>query len=99
MDKVSRVKFDILLNGVPAELPKYRVYVDNDLFVERTFVWDSNLHYIQENLVLVISPGPHVLRIEKLPSDANFTVRNCLVDDVPFEMNASTLEQTFNVLA
>lgn len=96
MAKVSRVKFDIHLAGVPQESPKYRVYVDGDLLVERTFVWDNNKNFIQENLVLILESGAHTLKIERVPGNAEFRVDNCFVDEVPFTMGGS-LQDTFIV--
>lgn len=96
MPKVSRVKFDIHLEGIPQESPKYRVYVDSDLLVERTFLWDNNKNFIQENLVLVVEPGAHTLKIERVPGNADFKVDNCFVDDVPFTMGGS-FQETFIV--
>lgn len=97
MNKISRIKFDVILDEIVSELPKYRIYVDNDLLVERTFVWEWNKNFIQENLIINVESGIHTLKIEKIPNYVKILVQNCFVDENPFIIN-ETLEQTFTVL-
>ena len=44
--------------------PVYRVYVDNDMLTERTFIWPGARNYITEHIEVDIEPGVHQVRIE-----------------------------------
>lgn len=43
--------------------PIYRVYVDDELLTERTFVWSSTNQYIREHIEVYLDNGPHEVRI------------------------------------
>jgi len=43
--------------------PIYRVYVDNDLLTERTFIWPTYEVFIREHIIVDIEPGHHQVRI------------------------------------
>lgn len=46
------------------ERPKYRLYIDDDLITERTWIWDQNT-YVEETLDIAVSEGvSHTVRIE-----------------------------------
>lgn len=45
--------------------PIYRVYVNDELFTERTWRWTDC--YLEENLQIEAKPGDYVLRWELLP--------------------------------
>jgi len=70
--------------------PVYRVYVDNDLYTERTWIWPSYQNFIREHLVAELNPGQHQVRIEKVYGDGNFTVDRFTVDSVPLIVNDLT---------
>lgn len=42
--------------------PTYRVYVNDELFVERTYIWDDR--YPQEMLQILAEPGRYHIRVE-----------------------------------
>ena len=42
--------------------PNYRVWVDNELFVERTWIWVD--HYLEEIIPICAPPGDYVIRYE-----------------------------------
>jgi hypothetical protein len=64
--------------------PRYRVYVDQDLLTERTFIWPSGKQYIQEHLVVHLQPGQHTVRIENVDPDLGIiTTKNLTLDGVP----------------
>lgn len=45
---------------------RYRIYANNDLLVERTWRWGTNI-YIEENIWLNLNLGiDHIIRIEPL---------------------------------
>ena len=49
--------------GLP---PTYRVYLDNELFTERTYVWTED-NFLSENLEIYAEPGEYQLRYELVP--------------------------------
>jgi hypothetical protein len=69
-----RALFDIDCDweGLP---PTYRVYVNDELFAERTWIWTD--HYLTEMLQIQAPPGRYRVRVEKAgPSLAEFRVYN-----------------------
>ena len=73
----------------------YRVYVDDDLLTERTYIWDNKELFVQENIIVDIPPGVHEFRIVpaypyfNVFSFKNFTVNGELrhVDNGQFVLN------------
>ena len=64
--------------------PRYRVYVDQDLLTERTFIWDSGKQYIEEHLIVNLKPGQHRIRIENVDPDLGIiTTKNLTLDGIP----------------
>ena len=55
--------------------PSYRVYVNDELFCERTYIWRDS--YLTENLQIQAEPGEYTIRLESVPGHAaNFRVEN-----------------------
>ena len=55
--------------------PAYRVYVNDELFSERTWIWSNT--YLEELLQINATPGQYVVRIESVESStARFTLSN-----------------------
>tara|TARA_B100000424_G_C22654832_1_gene360732 strand:+ start:10 stop:309 length:300 start_codon:yes stop_codon:yes gene_type:complete len=54
--------------------PMYRLYVNDELFTERNYVWQAS-EFVTENLALLAPPGEYEIRIET-PSNFNFKIRN-----------------------
>jgi hypothetical protein len=48
--------------GLP---PTYRVFVNDELFSERTWIWTNN--YLEENLQISAEPGEYKIRFELVP--------------------------------
>ncbi len=62
--------------------PVYRVYVDDELFAERTWRWTDS--YLEEMLQIEAEPGHYNLRWELVPPClATLIVRNVRVDHGP----------------
>jgi hypothetical protein len=49
--------------GLP---PIYRVYVNNELFTERTWIWQDDL-YLREEIQIEAEPGDYNIRYELVP--------------------------------
>ena len=82
MDTVFvRALFDIDCDweGLP---PSYRVYVNDELFAERTWAWTDC--YLTEMLQIQAPPGKYHVRIEKVgPSLAEFRTANHRIEHGP----------------
>lgn len=78
--KEAYITVDIYCNW-EADPQAYRIYVDDDLLTERTYLWRNTDQYVQENIVISVEPGTHTFRLE--PVNKNFTgfsYRNFAVD-------------------
>jgi hypothetical protein len=70
--------------------PIYRVYVNNELFAERTWRWADS--YLEEMLQIEAEPGKYNLRWELVPPHlANLSVQNVRVDFGPGDVKADQL--------
>ncbi len=62
--------------------PVYRVYVNNELFAERTWCWTDS--YLEEMLEIEAMPGNYHLQWKLVPPHlAQLTVKNIRVDYGP----------------
>ncbi len=59
---VVRADVSVEWQGDP---PNYRVYVGNEMFTERTWIWQEQ--YLEEMLVVNAPPGKYNLRWELVP--------------------------------
>ncbi len=62
------------------QAPSYRVYVDNDMLVERTFRWPGYQNYVKEHIICKLDSGLHVIRIENCSSNGKFTLDNFVIE-------------------
>jgi hypothetical protein len=61
--------------------PVYRVYVNDELFTERTWYWIDE--YLEERLQIEAEPGDYLLRWELVPPHlAQLTVKNLRIDPI-----------------
>ena len=59
--------------------PKYRAYINDELFTERTWLWEDA--YLEETFQLNAKPGKYVIRYEVLEGKrATLTVSNFKVE-------------------
>jgi hypothetical protein len=66
------------------EPPAYRLYVNDELLTERTYIWDNSEQYVKEHIVVNLESGVHTLRLEPVASRAViFLKRNLTVDNRP----------------
>lgn len=62
--------------------PRYRVYVDDELFAERTWIWRDC--YLEEALQIEAPVGKYPLRFELVePESGRLKVKNIRVDHGP----------------
>ena len=70
--------------------PVYRVYVNDELFAERTWLWTDS--YLEEMLQIEAEPGDYTLRFELVPPH----LAQLQVTDVRVDFGPGTVEN--NVL-
>lgn len=80
--RLVNVQFDVLCHWGDKE-PVYRVYIDDELLTERTFIWPGFRNYVREMALVNLLPGKHNIRIENLtPERGTFVMENVTVDDI-----------------
>lgn len=63
------------------EPPRYRAYINDELFAERTWIWPGKDFYLEESFQIEAGPGKYKIRYELLqPYPAKFWVENFRVD-------------------
>lgn len=73
--------------GLP---PNYRVYVNDELFTERTWIWTDC--YLEEMIPIHADPGEYTIRYELVPPHlATIHVKNMRVNIGPGEIVGNTL--------
>ena len=92
-DKMAfcRVSFDLFCDK--GHDPRYRIYVNNELFTERTYIWKGT-QYLRENLQINAEPGVYKIELEKI-DPSKLKMRNTRVDLGPAEILDS---ETFRIL-
>ena len=58
----------------------YRVFVDNDLFTERTWIWPAYDTFIRENIEVHVEPGVHTLEVRACTPENVFYTKNITVN-------------------
>ena len=49
--------------------PVYRIYVDDELLTERTFIWSGNEQFIREHIIVELESGLHNVEVRPLASN------------------------------
>jgi len=79
-EKFVRILFNLRVERLTQDLPSYRIYVNDELFNERTWRWDQKT-YLEELLQIKAVPGKYTVRIEKyLSNKARFNISNMRVE-------------------
>jgi len=82
MEKFVKITFEVRCKwiGFP---PEYRIYVNDELFVDREYRWDKRF-YLKEILQIKAEPGIYKIRIEQLePKTGEFEFTEPVVDYGP----------------
>ncbi|MCX7592749.1 MAG: hypothetical protein N2235_03095 [Fischerella sp.] len=59
----------------------YRIYADNDLIVERDWVWPADKMYVRENFIIEVDTNSmHSVRVESVTNDTEFVIRGGVID-------------------
>lgn len=81
----------------------YRLWLDGELFTERTYIWDNPRSWVREILVAELDFGEHEIVIEPVdPNFKGFSLRNFAIDNVFQRLNGTkftvSLRQPVNSL-
>ena len=63
--------------------PVYRLYVNNEMLTERTFIWPGNETYIREHVVVDLKPGTYTINVEQIGSTGTITAKDIVLDGKP----------------
>jgi hypothetical protein len=69
--------------------PTYRIYFDDELMTERTYIWDNERQVLEERVsVIADSTTPHTLTIETVGlRDGTFSVERLVTDPPGLPVN------------
>ena len=69
--------------------PIYRTYVNDELFAERTWIWEDSAVYLEELLQIEAEPGEYQIRYELVPPNlAQLKIKNMRVEHGPGQVDA-----------
>jgi hypothetical protein len=63
--------------------PVYRVFVDDELLTERTFLWGGSSIFIREHMEVNLNADTHQVRIEKISGNGNIYTKNITLNGEP----------------
>ena len=59
---------------------RYRLYVNDELFTERSWIWNGKDYYLEEVIPVEATPGLYKIRYELLePTNSKLKIRNMRV--------------------
>ena len=74
LDNAVQMRIDIHTAYIGKEVPRYRLFVNNELFSERCYKFESNI-YLSEQLFIKNQPGEYKIHVESV-SDFKYKLRN-----------------------
>ena len=64
----------------------YRLFINNELLTERTFIWDPNLEYVKEHIIVQADKGTiHTVSVQSVSNLPCFSLKNVTVEGVKTE--------------
>ena len=85
-----RVLADVHCDCAPDQRPIYRLYVNDELFTERTWIWENV--YLEEVIPILAEPGDYVIRYELVPgTTAGLNIQNLRVAEGHATIQDSTV--------
>ena len=93
-NKFVKINFDLHCDWKKVP-PTYRVYVNHEMFAERTYIWGGT-QFLQEVLQLNAPPGQYVIRVDNLGDpECQFKIRNLTGEIGPVRiLDSKTFEIT-----
>jgi lipopolysaccharide export system protein LptC len=77
---LTSVKVDVFCNSTQYGQPSYRVYVDDELLTERSWIWPSYEVFIRENIEVELDSGVHEVKISAIGRNQVFRTENLTVN-------------------
>ena len=68
--------------------PRYRCYVNDELFTERTWIWSDM--YLEESLVIQGAPGTYQVRYELVGADSDVKLN---ISNYKIQSGSGTVDQ------
>ena len=85
-----RVLADVHCDCALDQRPIYRLYVNDELFTERTWIWENV--YLEEVIPILAEPGDYVIRYELVPgTTAGLNIQNLRVAEGTATIQDSTV--------
>ena len=85
-----RVLADVHCDCAVDQRPIYRLYVNDELFTERTWIWENV--YLEEVIPILAEPGDYVVRYELVPgTTAGLNIQNLRVAEGSATIQDSTV--------
>ena len=85
-----RVLADVHCDCAVDQRPIYRLYVNDELFTERTWIWENV--YLEEVIPILAEPGDYVIRYELVPgTTAGLNIQNLRVAEGTATIQDSTV--------
>ena len=85
-----RVLADVHCDCAVDQRPIYRLYVNDELFTERTWIWENV--YLEEVIPILAEPGDYVIRYELEPgTTAGLNIQNLRVAEGTATIQDSTV--------
>jgi hypothetical protein len=90
----TKLTIDLTCSTLSRGNPSYRVWLDRELMTERTWIWPVYDFFIQEQIIVNLEPGPHILRVENISGISKFTAKNLTVNGAPAYGEGDNLQFT-----
>ena len=85
-----RVLADVHCDCAVDQRPIYRLYINDELFTERTWIWENV--YLEEVIPILAEPGDYVVRYELVPGNtAGLNIQNLRVAEGSATIQDSTV--------
>ena len=85
-----RVLADVHCDCAVDQRPIYRLYINDELFTERTWIWENV--YLEEVIPILAEPGDYVVRYELVPgTTAGLNIQNLRVAESSATIQDSTV--------
>lgn len=93
---LTSIKVDVYCTTTNGGQPSYRVYVDDELLTERTWIWAAYETYICENIEVELDSGEHEVKIAPIGKLQPFKPKNLRVNGIDIQP-ISPQKLTFSV--
>ena len=85
-----KILADVHCDCAVDQRPIYRLYVNDELFTERTWIWENV--YLEEVIPILAEPGDYVVRYELVPgTTAGLNIQNLRVAEGSATIQDSTV--------